>query len=103
MRPIFRISLGSLLAAASMAIFLFMTCFASILGFALVSLTVDPKLTWMCTGIACASFVCSILIYIIYSKNDKTDVEEDDIGRTGKQVEPYTSVTVEYEVEKDAL
>jgi len=89
-----------------MALFLLTNCFASILGFALVSVAVDPKLTWMYTGIGCASFICSILIYIIHHKNDATDMEDDAIGRTGDAQKEYESqgkkaTEVEYELEKN--
>jgi POT family proton-dependent oligopeptide transporter len=89
-----------------MALFLFTNCFASILGFALVPVTVDPKLHWMFTGIACAAFVCAILIYIFHGKNDATDVEEDAIGRNEDQLNAYTkhkATVAEYEAEKGGL
>ncbi|KAI8992110.1 POT family-domain-containing protein [Mycotypha africana] len=85
-----------------MALFLFTNCIASILGFALVSVAVDPKLTWMYTGIGCASFICSVLIFVLYRKYDKTDVEDDAIGRNDSEREKYQKkmATIEYEVEK---
>ncbi|ORZ16385.1 POT family-domain-containing protein [Absidia repens] len=89
-----------------MALFLFTNCFASILAFALVPVTVDPKLHWMFTGIACAAFVCAILIYIFHSKNDLSDVEDDAIGRNEDQTDAYTqhkATVAEYEAEKGAL
>ncbi|SAM07058.1 hypothetical protein [Absidia glauca] len=89
-----------------MALFLFISCFSSILGFALVPVTVDPKLHWMFTGIACAAFVCAILVYIIHGKNDATDVEEDAIGRNEDQLNAYTkhkATVAKYEAEKDGL
>ncbi|KAI7864912.1 POT family-domain-containing protein [Spinellus fusiger] len=63
-----------------MALFLFSNCFASILAFALVSVAVDPKLTWMYTGISIASGIVAILVYIFHHKNDDTDAEDDAIG-----------------------
>jgi POT family proton-dependent oligopeptide transporter len=88
-----------------MALFLFTNCFASILGFALVSVAVDPKLTWMYTGISAACFICTILVYVCHHKNDDTDVEDDAIGRSGSQADQYNknNAVVEYEVEKGAL
>ncbi|KAI8084228.1 POT family-domain-containing protein [Gilbertella persicaria] len=88
-----------------MALFLFTNCIASILGFALVSVAVDPKLTWMYTGISAASFICAILVYAFHHKNDKNDVEDDAIGRTGKQAEDYNKnqATVEFEAEKSVV
>ncbi|KAI8365558.1 POT family-domain-containing protein [Blakeslea trispora] len=88
-----------------MAIYLFTNCVASILGFALVPVAVDPKLTWMYTGISVAAFICAILIYVIHRKNDDTDIAEDAVGRrTQKQIEEYNrkNAIVDYEVEKAA-
>ncbi|ORY92083.1 MFS peptide transporter, partial [Syncephalastrum racemosum] len=64
-----------------MALFLLTNCFGAVLAFALVSVAQDPKLKWMYTGIAIAMGICSPLFYFIHGKNDKTDVEEDAIGR----------------------
>jgi len=89
-----------------MALFLFTNCLASVLGFALVSVAVDPKLTWMYTGIGVASFICSILVYICHHKADRTDIADDAIGRTDRENGQYQAkqqATVEYEVEKGAL
>ncbi|KAI9268786.1 POT family-domain-containing protein [Sporodiniella umbellata] len=87
-----------------MAIFLLANCFASILNFALVPVDVDPKLTWMYTGVACASGACSILVYICHGKNDANDVADDAIGRTGQQADNYNKQTVvEYEAEKGGV
>ncbi|OBZ84405.1 putative peptide transporter ptr2 [Choanephora cucurbitarum] len=88
-----------------MALFLLTNCFASILAFALVSVTVDPKLTWMYTGISAAMGVCSVLFYICHHKNDATDVEDDAIGRDS-DARPVNGVSDEeaiatYEAEKN--
>jgi POT family proton-dependent oligopeptide transporter len=79
-----------------MAIFLFMNCFGSILGFALVSVAYNPKLKWMYAGISIAMGVCAPLFYFCHGKNDKTDVEEDAIGRD------HQIAIKEYEIEKTA-
>lgn len=84
-----------------MAIFLFMNCFGSILGFALVSVAVDPKLTWMYTGIACAMFACAPIFYFCHGKNDNTDIAEDAIGRD-KEVTDHNAAVQEYTIEKTA-
>lgn len=51
-----------------MALFLFMNCFGSILGFALVSVAFNPKLMWMYAGIAIAMGVCAPLFYFCHGK-----------------------------------
>ncbi|KAF7722241.1 peptide transporter ptr2 [Apophysomyces ossiformis] len=93
-----------------MALFLLTSCFGSILGFAMVSLAVNPKLEWMYTGISAASGICAVLIYLIHSKNDKVDFEEDAIVRTDEQLEQYNEqvarrnfTEVEYDPEKEAI
>ncbi|KAH8547967.1 POT family-domain-containing protein [Umbelopsis sp. PMI_123] len=85
-----------------MACFLFTTCLSSILGFALVSVTVDPKLTWMYTGISVTMFICTPIFYFCHRGSDKIDIEQDAIGRTGKAREAYQlhkTAEVEYEAE----
>lgn len=88
-----------------MALFLITNCFASILAFALVSVTVDPKLVWMYTGICLAMFVVTILFYICHHKNDATDAEEDAIQREEEVKSIHRTndeeVVLEYEVEKN--
>ncbi|KAI9254381.1 POT family-domain-containing protein [Helicostylum pulchrum] len=81
-----------------MAVFLFMNCFGSILGFALVSVAYNPKLKWMYAGISIAMGICAPLFFYCHGKNDATDVEEDAIGRDVKEVD-----VVEYEAEKSAV
>ncbi|KAI8388535.1 POT family-domain-containing protein [Radiomyces spectabilis] len=87
-----------------MALFLFTNCVGSILGFALVSVAVDPKLTYMYAGIACAMGVCAPLFYIIHGKNDKTDVEDDAIGvdQAEEKQNPPNYNEKEYEYEHKA-
>ncbi|KAI8072522.1 POT family-domain-containing protein [Gongronella butleri] len=91
------------------AFFLFSNCFASILSFALVPVTVNPKMVWLYSGIGVAAFICSVLIWIIHRKQDKTDVEDDAIGREPEQVIAYqkennhTRNIAEYQSEKAAV
>ncbi|ORZ08140.1 POT family-domain-containing protein [Absidia repens] len=127
MRPMVRISCGFFFAAVAMgysagvqsmapqsmksivmALFLLTNCFASILGFALVSVAVDPKLKWMYTGISITAGVCCVLFYVCHHKNDQTDKEEDAIIRSDSQMEEYKEnqhvvTTAEYEAEKGTV
>ncbi|KAI8974397.1 POT family-domain-containing protein [Pilobolus umbonatus] len=64
-----------------MSMYLLTNCFGSVLAFTMVSVAVDPKLTWMYTGICAAMFTCTILFYITHHKADDTDVAEDAIHR----------------------
>ena len=79
--------------AIVMSLFLLSNCFASILAFALVSVSEDPKLTWMYTGIGVAAFICGILIWICHGKGDRVDVEEDAIARDQSGLEEYYKKT----------
>ncbi|GAA5803696.1 hypothetical protein HPULCUR_009179 [Helicostylum pulchrum] len=86
-----------------MALFLLTNCFASILAFALVSVTVDPKLVWMYTGICVFMLLCTILFYICHHKADVTDAEEDAIMRDIERKTVHTDEEdiVEYEANKN--
>jgi dipeptide/tripeptide permease len=66
-----------------MALFLLANCFSSILNFALVSVTVDPKIVWLFTGISGAMGVATPLFYLCHHKRDRVDVAEDAITRPG--------------------
>ncbi|KAI8071321.1 POT family-domain-containing protein [Gongronella butleri] len=76
-----------------MSLFLFANCVSAILGFALVSVAVDPKLTWLYTGISAAAFVCMILIFILHRHRDASDVEDDALERTSEEQLKYTGNT----------
>ncbi|KAI8137936.1 POT family-domain-containing protein [Fennellomyces sp. T-0311] len=90
-----------------MALFLFSNCGASILAFALVSVTEDPKLTWMYLGICIAAAICSVLVYFCHRGQDATDVEDDAIARDDEQMKEYYKnqkahpETAEKETEKE--
>jgi POT family proton-dependent oligopeptide transporter len=89
-----------------MSLFLFTNCIASIFGFALVSVAVDPKLTWMYTGISAACFICTILFYVCHHKSDATDAADDAIGRSEEENKNYTAVAqseIDYEIEKSVI
>ena len=84
-----------------MALFLLTNCVAALLGFALVSVTVDPKLVWMYTGISAFMFLCCIMFYICHHKADDTDAAEDAIARDIKLTHVSDEEkTVEYETNK---
>ncbi|ORX58075.1 PTR2-domain-containing protein [Hesseltinella vesiculosa] len=89
-----------------MSLFLFSSAVSNILQFALVSVNFDPKLVWMYSGIAIAAFICAILIWIFHGNNDKTDVEQDAIGRDKEELDKYQQHKAnvsEYEAEKGPL
>ncbi|CAO0802192.1 unnamed protein product [Mucor circinelloides] len=79
-----------------MALFLFMNCLGSVLGFALVSVAYNPKLKWMYAGISIAMGICAPLFYYCHGKNDATDVADDAIGRHDQK----ENQEVEYDYEE---
>ncbi|KAM3587214.1 peptide transporter ptr2 [Umbelopsis sp. WA50703] len=72
-----------------MALFLFTVCLGSVLQFALVSVAVDPKIEWMYTGIAVATFICAPLFWFCHRHQDDTDIEDDAIVRRGEVEDAY--------------
>ncbi|CAO3621914.1 unnamed protein product [Cunninghamella echinulata] len=64
-----------------MGLFLFTNCVSSILAFALVPVAVEPKITYLFTGVGVAMIIVAPLFYFVHGKGDRTDVEDDAIGR----------------------
>ncbi|CAI5758426.1 unnamed protein product [Candida verbasci] len=54
-----------------MSLFLVTNAFGSALGIALSSVSVDPKMTWLFTGLAVACFLAGCLFWVIYSHYNK--------------------------------
>jgi POT family proton-dependent oligopeptide transporter len=83
-----------------MACFLFTTCLSSVLGFALVPVTVDPKLVWMYTGVSVSMFIVTPIFWFVHRKENDVDIEEDAIGRSSKEKDAYHNhlqAEIEYE------
>ena len=63
-----------------MSMFLLTTAFGSALGTALSSVSVDPKLVWMYTGISVAAFTAGWIFWFLFRKynnqEDKMDAME---------------------------
>ncbi|CAN6637023.1 peptide transporter Ptr2p [Trichomonascus vanleenenianus] len=49
-----------------MALYLLTTAIGSALGIALSSVSIDPKVLWLYTGLACATFICGCIIWILF-------------------------------------
>ena len=60
-----------------MSMFLLTTAFGAALGTALSSVSVDPKLVWMYTGIAISAFIAGIIFWFLFrhfnAQEDKMD------------------------------
>ncbi|GAB5591955.1 peptide transporter ptr2 [Umbelopsis nana] len=83
-----------------MAAFLFTSCLGSVLGFALVPVTLDPKLVWMYTGVSVAMFIVTPIFWFVHRKENDLDLQEDAIGRSNKERDAYQKhlqAEVEYE------
>jgi dipeptide/tripeptide permease len=60
-----------------MSMFLLTTAFGAALGTALSSVSVDPKLVWMYTGIAISAFIAGVVFWFLFkhfnAQEDKMD------------------------------
>ena len=60
-----------------MSMFLLTTAFGAALGTALSSVSVDPKLVWMYTGIAVSAFIAGVVFWFLFkhynAQEDKMD------------------------------
>ena len=60
-----------------MSMFLLTTAFGAALGTALSSVSVDPKLVWMYTGIAVSAFIAGVIFWLLFkhynAQEDKMD------------------------------
>jgi len=69
-----------------MSIFLLTTAIGSAIAIALSSVSVDPKLVWMYTGIAAAAFIAGCLFWILFRRynnlEDKMDAMEQEDPQT---------------------
>jgi POT family proton-dependent oligopeptide transporter len=60
-----------------MSMYLLTVAFAAALGIALSSVSVDPKLVWMYTGISLAAFISGCLFWILFKKYNKQEDKMD--------------------------
>jgi proton-dependent oligopeptide transporter, POT family len=56
-----------------MSMYLLMSAIGSILNFALVPLTVNPKLFWMYVLLAIVAFVAGIIFYVLFRNEHRTE------------------------------
>src|SRR5277367_5105278 len=65
-----------------MSMFLLTTAFGSALSIALSSVSVNPKLVWMYTGISISAFIAGWVFWILFKRfnaqEDKMDAMEDE-------------------------
>lgn len=91
-----------------MSMFLLQVAFGAALGTALSSVSVDPKLVWMYTGIAISAFIAGVIFWVLFkhynyqedkmdsmdSKDPQKTVNAADIGHHRRDVdagEPETA------------
>jgi len=60
-----------------MSMFLLTTAFGAALSIALSSVSVNPKLVWMYTGISIAAFVAGVVFWISFRHYNKQEDEMD--------------------------
>lgn len=74
-----------------MSVFLFMTAIGSALNFALVPVTVDPKLTWMYASLGIVTFVVGIVFYFFFRHYDKAE-HTSTVNASAKSIESRESL-----------
>ncbi|KAG8709873.1 hypothetical protein FRC08_017930 [Ceratobasidium sp. 394] len=80
-----------------MAMYLFTTAVGNALTWALVPVSADPYLVWNYAGCAIASFTAGIAFWICFHHLDKTEEEQNKIGR---QVRGHGRLTKDGDIEK---
>lgn len=60
-----------------MSMFLLTTAFGAALGTALSSVSVDPKLVWMYTGISISAFIAGWVFWFLFRKYNKQEDKMD--------------------------
>lgn len=68
-----------------MSIFLLQTAFGSALSIALSSVSVDPKLVWMYTGISIAACVTGIIFWFLFRHYNKQEDKMDALDSKDTQ------------------
>ena len=61
-----------------MSLFLFTSALGSVLNFALVPVTVNPKLLWMYASLAITSLFVGVLFFIIFRDRKKVHIESTE-------------------------
>jgi proton-dependent oligopeptide transporter, POT family len=74
-----------------MSIFLLQTAFGSALSLALSSVSVDPKLVWMYSGIAISACIAGVVFWLLFrhynKQEDKMDALESEDAQKAVAVE----------------
>ena len=60
-----------------MSMFLLTNAFGSAIALGLSSVSVDPKLVWMYTGISVAAFIAGTLFWLLFSRYNKMEDRMD--------------------------
>lgn len=63
------------------SLYLFTNAFGSALSEALVAVSVDPKFTWMYTGVACFAFAVAIVFWFLFHHYDNDEDKMYDLDR----------------------
>ncbi len=68
--------------------FLFTTAFGSALGIAISPTAVDPKLTWLYTGLAISSFVTGCIFWLVFRRYNATEEKMNALEAEGERPRP---------------
>ena len=74
-----------------MSMYLLTTAFGSALSIALSSVSVDPKLVWMYTGIAISAFIAGLVFWFLFRKYN----QQEDTMDAMESRDPQKTVAVE--------
>lgn len=69
-----------------MSLFLLTTAFGSALGIAISPTAVDPKLVWLYTGLAIASFVAGCLFWLFFRRYNATEEQMNALSAESEQL-----------------
>lgn len=89
-----------------MSMYLFTTALGSALALALTPVSVDPKLTWMYTGLAAATFITGVGFWFIFRQynvsEDKMNELEGKITQAGEIRDFESSTKDKHDLEEQA-
>lgn len=66
-----------------MAMFLLTNAFGAALGSALTPTAEDPKLLWMYTGLAIATFTAGCVFWVLFSRYNRMEESMNELDKTG--------------------
>jgi proton-dependent oligopeptide transporter, POT family len=82
----------ALMKSFVMSMFLLTNAFGAALGIALSPTATNPKLLWMYTGLAVATFIAGCIFWLLFSRYNKTEDSMNDLDKGGERPQRANSV-----------